>query len=117
MGYETYHHLEVEGGPAEVRCPTCGNIGEWSWEDLIARFVGEKYGWDEEYCCFQEPCKWYEVDEHMMEFSQLYPDYIFIIEGEGEESDDRWRAYYRNGKMHRDQMIMRFPDFDPSTLE
>ncbi len=116
MGYYTYHSLEVEGGPAEQVCPTCGHVGEWEWEDLIAKFVGSKYGWEEPYYCFQEESKWYECNEHMTEFSAMYPDYTFIIEGVGEETDDRWRAYFKNGKSHKDEMIMRFPDFDPETL-
>jgi hypothetical protein len=116
MGYYTYYTLEVEGGPAEQRCPTCGNIGEWDWKEMIAKFLGEKHGYGE-YYTFEDSCKWYECDKDMLEFSQLYPEYTFIIEGDGEDTDDRWRAYYKNGKMHKDEMIMRFPDFDPETLK
>lgn len=116
MGYYTYFQLEVEGGPAEQHCPTCGHVGEWEWKDLIAKFLGSKYNC-EIYDPFEESCKWYEYEADMIEFSKLYPDYIFIIEGDGEETDDRWRAYFKDGKSRRDEMIMRFPDFDPSTLE
>jgi len=116
MGYYTYHTLEVEGGEAIQRCPTCGHVGTWDWEDLISKFVGSKYECGE-YYPFQASCKWYEYEEHMLEFSQLYPTYLFIIEGDGEETDDRWRHYFKNGKHHRDGMVMEFPDFNPETLE
>lgn len=117
MGYYTTHELTVDGGPAEQRCPTCGNVAEWSWETLIGRFVADKYNWTEEYTVFQEEVKWYECDEHMIEFSAMYPEYTFIIEGMGEEPDDRWISYFKDGKTHKDHMIMRFPDFDPETLK
>lgn len=110
MGYYTYFSLEVEGGPAEQHCPTCGNVGTWDWQDVISTFLND-------YNPFQESSKWYEWEDDMKRFSLQHPDYTFIIEGAGEETDDRWRAYIKNGKCHRDQMIMRFPDFDPSTLE
>lgn len=110
MGYYTYFQLEVEGGPAEQHCPTCGHVGEWNWEELIEKFL-------DGYNPFQESCKWYEWEEDMKKFSLMYPEYLFIIEGDGEETDDRWRAYFQNGKSHTDQMEMRFPDFDEANLK
>ena len=109
MGYYTYFTLEVEGGPAEQRCPTCGHIGEWRWEDLISQFLD---GYDP----FQESCKWYEWEEDMRKFSARYPEWTFILEGDGEESDDRWRAYFKNGKAYTDTMEFLFPEFDESKL-
>ena len=111
MGYYTYFTLtDVEGGPPEQTCPTCGHVGEWDWTELIAKHLK---GWNP----FEESTKWYDWEDDMKTFSLLYPDYTFIIEGDGEESDDKWRAYIKNGKSHSDHMVMEFPDFDRSQLE
>ena len=79
MGYRTYHTLtvipDIHGNHAE-------NIG-----------VLSKYGndvWDDE-------VKWYDCEADMREYSKKYPDLLFIIDGRGEESDDVWRHWYRNG--------------------
>ena len=43
--------------------------------------------------------KWYDHDEDLIELSKRFPDYTFILEGEGEENDDLWRAIYYDGQM------------------
>ena len=45
-----------------------------------------------------ESCKWYDWKDDITEFSKLYPDVVFLLKGEGEESGDIWRAYFLNGK-------------------
>lgn len=42
--------------------------------------------------------KWYDHEEHMIELSRKYSGYCFELYGTGEDSDDRWRARYQNGK-------------------
>lgn len=65
---------------------------------------------------FSDPCRWYEHDEHMRRISKKYPETIFILEGEGEESGDIWKKYYLNGKCQvaRPQVII--PEFDETKL-
>lgn len=43
--------------------------------------------------------KWYDHDEDMIELSKRFPDYTFILEGEGEENGDLWRNVYHDGQM------------------
>ena len=43
--------------------------------------------------------KWYDHDEDMVKLSLRFPDYTFILEGEGEENGDLWRAIYHDGQM------------------
>jgi hypothetical protein len=33
----------------------------------------------------------------MAEVSKLFPNTVFSLSGEGEDSDDLWRAYFKNG--------------------
>jgi hypothetical protein len=73
-----------------------------TWEDPQDRTIEhdqemqERFG----YVMFDtEECKWYEWKEHMKEYSELYPDILFILTGVGEDNA-LWRAYIQNGKMH-----------------
>lgn len=45
--------------------------------------------------------KWYDHDEDMIKLSLCFPDYIFILEGEGEENGDLWRTIYHDGQLER----------------
>ena len=48
---------------------------------------------------FNDSCKWYDHDEDMIELSLRFPNYTFILEGEGEETGDLWRTIYHNGQL------------------
>jgi hypothetical protein len=41
--------------------------------------------------------RWYEHDAEMCDLSLVFPDVLFTLTGEGEESGDIWRKWYRNG--------------------
>lgn len=45
--------------------------------------------------------KWYDHDEYMLLLSTEYPDYFFILSGEGEDQYDLWKTYYYRGKLSR----------------
>ena len=45
--------------------------------------------------------KWYDHDEDMIKLSLRFPDYIFILEGDGEDSSDLWRTIYYDGQSER----------------
>lgn len=42
--------------------------------------------------------KWYDHHEDMCELSKRYPNLLLWLTGNGEESGDIWKAWYRNGK-------------------
>jgi len=44
-----------------------------------------------------ESMKWYDHEEDLMRLSDEYPDMVFFLEGWGEEFDDVWRKYFKNG--------------------
>lgn len=46
-----------------------------------------------------------------------YKDVLFILDGEGEESGDIWKSYYKNGKTYRVEAEFTFPEFDDFKLE
>lgn len=43
--------------------------------------------------------KWYDHEDYMSDISEAIPDVYFILNGDGEDSDDLWRKYFFNGSM------------------
>lgn len=66
---------------------------------------------------FAEETKWYEHEEHMRAISKEYPDVIFQLNGEGEESGDVWIKYFVNGKMQKAAAKITFDEFDEKKLK
>lgn len=61
--------------------------------------------------------KWYKHAEHMKQVSLMFPDEVLTLEGVGEESEDIWKAYYKNGKVHHANAVISFEPFDESKLK
>lgn len=101
MGYYTRYKLKVVSGKDP-------NI---DYEEEIGK--ASEYGGGD---LFEEEIKWYECDTDMKNFSKAHPDTLFQIDGEGEESGDIWRAYYKNGKSFRVQAKMTFEEFSEEKL-
>lgn len=66
----------------------CGVFEEYSYDICDNSATFESY----------ESCKWYEHDKDMIEISSMFPDVVFCLHGEGEESGDLWNTYYSNGE-------------------
>jgi hypothetical protein len=60
--------------------------------------------------------KWYDWEKDMRKLSKIFPDILFELHGDGEESDDLWKAYFKNGKMQRCHAITVFEEFDERKL-
>jgi len=58
--------------------------------------------------------KWYGYNKDCIELSLEYPNLLFTLEGEGEESGDIWKAWYRNGKFveAKAKIVFDEPDLD-----
>ena len=105
MGYYTSYTLSViEGGDEE---------------QLISEFRkesdGAKYALDEDGDT-NESCKWYDSNTDLIKFSKKYPDAIFCLEGEGEESGDNWKLYVKAGHYQECRAKIVFPEFDKAKL-
>ena len=66
--------------------------------------------------CFEDSIKWYDFEEDMKSFSKNHPNTIFCIKGEGEESGDIWKAYFKNGKMFKTKAVLVFEEFTEEKL-
>jgi hypothetical protein len=76
---------------------------------------GANYAFDEKGST-QDGCKWYDHDDDFLKFSKSFPDWLFILKGEGEESGDVWKKYYLNGKKQEAKAKISFDDFDEKKL-
>ncbi len=53
----------------------------------------------------------------MIRLSKQYPDYVFQLDGDGEESDDFWRTYYKNGKKQEVDVKRVYGEYNPDELK
>ena len=60
--------------------------------------------------------KWYEWEEDIRNLSKEFPDILFEVSGDGEESEDFWIAYFLNGKMQFCPGRIVYDDFSESAL-
>lgn len=60
--------------------------------------------------------KWYECKEDLKEFSKKYPNWLFTLSGEGEQSGDIWKAYFVNGKVQLAKARIVIDEFNPKEL-
>lgn len=84
MGYQTTYYLELE-----------------PFDASIAREFLEQHDYPatirESNLNYADPCKWYNWEKDMQEFSKKHPETFFRLEGLGEEQGDWWIAGFLNG--------------------
>jgi hypothetical protein len=108
MGYYTEYSLYIEAKT-----------------DIDAKFIMHNLFEDEDYARMAleedgstgEACKWYDHEIDLISFSLKYPDVIFKLMGDGEESNDLWVKYFKNGKIQKCKGIINYEPFDESKLK
>ena len=60
--------------------------------------------------------KWYDYTDELREFSTRYPDALLVLYGDGENSDDLWCSYFRNGKVQCTPGRIEYDKFDETQL-
>jgi hypothetical protein len=60
--------------------------------------------------------KWYNWEEDLRKFSAKFPNVLFLLEGEGEENGDLWKAYFKGGKMQLCKAEVTYPKYDENEL-
>ena len=100
LGYYTSHDLTVKGFTME-------NIGSLIKEMKMLEIIGCHGALDEDPYDYgdgtiqfasNDTTKWYDHDEDMCELSKVFPNAIFMLHGEGEDREDIWDTYYKNGE-------------------
>lgn len=70
-----------------------------------------------EYNDFNDTIKWYDHEDDMKELSEIYPETVFELSGEGEDNGDIWKKYFLNGKMQIAKAKIVLSEFDPNELK
>ena len=117
MGYNTNYQIDIRTQSiTDATCPTCGAIGKISLENIVKGALDDpqnfptSYGCSFQGCCDDGPIKWYDHDDEMKRLSKHFPDVVFILKGDGEDSDDRWVTYYKNGISQSFTATVVFPE-------
>jgi len=58
--------------------------------------------------------KWYDHDEHMAKLSELFPDILFTVYRNGEDTEDEYIYYYLDGQSESSPVTKTFA---PPTLK
>lgn len=115
MGYWTNYKLELIGGHANsllAATKAAKEIVE-SWNDI------------EDFCTdipIRTGIYWYgkwfdEKEKELVALSRVYPDVLFQVTGDGEDSDDFWREYIQNGKTGWTLGVIAYEPFDPAQMK
>lgn len=84
MGYYTNYHITSIEDPNNEFNSFLQELADIVNEDELA--YGSYYG------------KWYDWQEDTLKVSKNHPNLFFLIEGDGEESEDLWRFYCQGEK-------------------
>lgn len=98
-------------------CPECGKPNKMVFlQDVITTFLENNedayYGISPNPNDMGDSGKCYDHNEKMIALSKEFPLVTFILTGYGEEREDVWRKYYKNGEMRQCQVEIVFGD-DP----
>ena len=99
MGYQTNFELSVDADIHEAV------------EAAILEVSGYRFE-----CGTLYEAKWYDHDEDMRAVSRRFPDRLITMYGQGEDHDDLWYAYFKNGKMQHCQAKITFDPYDENQL-
>jgi hypothetical protein len=61
--------------------------------------------------------KWSDHEEDMREISKQWPGVVFCVNGIGEDWDDIWDQYFKDGKAQMCGARIEFDPYDPNKLE
>lgn len=90
-----------------------------AWDE-VEKYVGENYTENDYLPAIisddGETYKWYGHMDDVKELSTHFPDVVFVLYGEGEESGDLWYKYFKNGKVQECPGSVTFPPYDESRL-
>ena len=59
---------------------------------------------------------WYTHEENMRELSLAHPDILFTLHGIGDEYEDYWFKYFKNGKIQLCPGITIYPPFEEEKM-
>lgn len=107
IGYYTYFRCTIESGvdgkdiTREVAAEVSKRFAEISTD---ANYIDED--WFNDYVLDPyDTVKWYDYEVDMKALSAAFSDYVFYLEGQGEERDDWWRQVFHKGHTSQQNMV------------
>ena len=100
MSYYTDYTLSFIHNDAGAVLEELSNISGYTWDR------NEKY-----------QVKWYSHVRDMLKLSECFPDTMFLLEGQGEESGDVWKYYCKAGKHYKVRPILTWPEFNEAFMQ
>lgn len=104
MGYYTYYNLSIKNDD-EVSIERQREASLYLLKDFGFSPITEKYHKERiEKSLYpfdwisDDSMKWYDYERDMINLSKEFPEVIFVLYGEGEEREDIWRSFFKNGK-------------------
>lgn len=98
MGYYTRYSLEIIEGNDYIT----------DYKKEISKLSGFS---------FVDSCTWYDHDKDMIEYSKKYPNVVFCLSGEGQDTGDLWKSYYKNGLVQRCKAKIVYDNYNESQLK
>ena len=114
MGYHTAYNLSTQDSYMDIseilRKVDSGDLGD------DYGFEGLNYALTLDGDC-EDSVNWYNHEDDMRGLSEKFPDVVFCLHGQGEDNDDMWYKYFKNGKMQSCYAKITYDDYDKSKLE
>lgn len=107
MGYQTDFYLSepksLTGDQTEYLLEISDWLTHWEVTELTTGFAVSG--------------NWFNHEIEMKKLSKKFPDTLFCLEGIGEETDDRWKHYFRGGKSFYTRAELKFEEYSDNKLQ
>jgi hypothetical protein len=114
MGY--YSNFKVEVTTTDQK--PVDNIEQVLNPEVFERYTGyTQFTYDYHDALILAEAKWYRYEKDMRKMSNDYPDLLFKVIVEGEESYDMYVVYFCRGKMQQCNAIITYPPYDETKLK
>ena len=105
IGYYTYFRCSIEKDGQDITRAVAEVVSKKFAEIAVeANYIDEN--WFDDYVLDPyDTVKWYDYEIDMKALSAEFPDYVFYLEGQGEERDDWWREVFHAGRASQQNMV------------
>lgn len=119
MGYYTNYYLTAKGFKEALSEEKANQLAEdirksTELEDICSYDSFWCKGYQVE---ASAEAKWYDCEDDMYELSKRWPDVLFDLTGNGEESTDIWEYYFLNGEVQKDGIVIERNEFNRAKLK
>lgn len=113
MGYYTKYTLTIHEGTADLAAV------QLVLDKIMTNGKGSETYYDPDSATITSDgtIMWYDHDEDMAELSRIFHGVVFCLDGEGEDTGDIWKCYYKNGLCQICRSTMMFPPYDDTKLK